>query len=176
GLGGGRRDYEEARLVPGDTVTVVGTALPYHDVADPATADRDDPSVALADPEIAADLAAAQTIGHLETDPARAWGNAAIPGFGIGQPTRAPVLDPAAHPEPVVAGAPAASAAAAATFEIPDDELVLAVASGAPLIVYAGTPEAATTTPTRGLAQAVLGLLVLAAAAALLAVALGVRP
>jgi hypothetical protein len=176
GLMGGRRDYEEARLVPGDTVTIVGSAVPYRDVEDPATADRDDPTVALLDPEIAADLAAAQASGHLETDPAKAWGNAAIPGFGIGQPTRAPVLDPAARPEPVLAGAAAAGATAQARFDIPADVLVLAVAPGARLTVYAGTPEAATTSPTGGLLQATLGLVVLAGAAALLALSMGLRP
>jgi len=176
GLMGGRRYYEEARLAAGDTVTIVGTALPYRDVADPATADRYDPDLALADPEIAADLAAAQASGHLETDPARAWGNAAIPGFGIGQPTRAPVLDPQAHPEAVVADAPAASAAASALFEIPDDALVMAATPGSPLTVYAGTPEAATTTATGGMLQAGLGVGVMILAAILLVLALGVQP
>lgn len=176
GLMGGRRYYEEARLAPGDTVTLVGTALPYRDVADPATADRYDPDVALVDPEIAADLAAGQASGHLETDPAKAWGNAAIPGFGIGQPTRPPVLDPRARPEAVVADAPAASAAATALFEIPDDALVMASAPGSPLTVYAGTPEAATTTASGGLLQAGLGVGVMVLAAILLVIALGVQP
>lgn len=176
GLMGGRRYYEEARLAPGDTVTIVGAALPYRDVADPATADRFDPDVALADPEIAADLAAAQASGHLETDPAKAWGNAAIPGFGIGQPTRPPVLDPRADPETVVADAPAATAAAAAIFEIPDDALVLASTPGAPLTVYAGTPEAATSTASGGMLQAGLGVAVMAVAAVVLVIALGVQP
>ena len=176
GLMGGRRYYEEARLAVGDTVTIVGTALPYRDVADPATADRFDPDVALADPEIAADLAAAQASGHLETDPAKAWGNAAIPGFGIGQPTRAPVLDPQANPETVVANAPAATAAATALFEIPDDALVLASTPGSPLTVYAGTPEAATTTASGGMLQAGLGVGVMVLAAILLIIALGVQP
>ncbi|HTS15497.1 MAG TPA: hypothetical protein VMH24_07500, partial [Candidatus Sulfotelmatobacter sp.] len=176
GLMGGRRYYDEARLAPGDTVTIVGSALPYRDVADPGTADRYDPTVALEDPEIAADLAAAQASGHLETDPTRAWGNAAIPGFGIGQPTRVPVLDPAANPEAVVAEAPAAAAAAGAIFDIPDDALVLAAAPGAPLTIYAGTPEAATTSASNGMFQAVLGGAVMALAAVVLVVALAVHP
>ncbi len=176
GLMGGRRYYEEARLAPGDAVTIVGSALPYRDVADPATADRYDPGVALEDPEIAADLAAAQASGHLETDPARAWGNAAIPGFGIGQPTRAPVLDPQANPEPVAVDAPAAAAAAQALFEIPDDVLVLAASPEAPLTIYAGTPDLATTSATGGMLQAGLGVAVMAIAALVLVVVLGVRP
>ena len=36
------------------------------------------------DPEVAADLAEARAEGTLVDDPAAAWGNAAIPGFGSG--------------------------------------------------------------------------------------------
>ena len=39
--------------------------------------------------------------GTLVDDPAAAWGNAAIPGFGIGRPVVAPVIDPAANSLPL---------------------------------------------------------------------------
>ncbi len=94
-----RRDYEERRLEPGDTITIVGSALPFGDLDDPATADRFDPTLALDDPEVAMNLAEARAAGILEATAEEAWGNAAIPGFGIGRPARAPELDPGAdHP------------------------------------------------------------------------------
>ncbi len=174
-LSGGRR-YEEARLEPGQTVTIVGSALPYRDVADPATADRYDPTLALSDPEISADLAAARAAGTLETDPAEAWGNAAIPGFGIGRPTRPPDLDPAATPEAVVPNAQTAEAALHARFEIPDDVLVVAATPEAPLTVHAGAPEAVAAGGRGGLWLAVGGLALLAISAVGLAVGLGAVP
>ena len=139
GLGGSRhRDYEERRLEPGDVVTIVGSAQPFGDVGDPATADRYDPSLALDDPEVAMNLAEARAAGMLRATPEEAWGNAAIPGFGIGRPVSAPELDPEAD---VPALAPAAEAAAAeARFEIPPGELVLAAAGEQALAVLAGTP------------------------------------
>ncbi|HEX8940215.1 MAG TPA: hypothetical protein VF763_08620 [Candidatus Limnocylindrales bacterium] len=139
GLGGGRREYSELRLEPGDVVTVIGTALPFADLPDPANADRvDGPLGALADPEIAADLEAARAAGTLVGDPQAAWGNAAIEGFGIGQPVRAPVLDPAATPEPVAP--PATDSAARGRFEIAPDALVLASGPTTPLAILAGSP------------------------------------
>ena len=56
----GQRSYREARLEPGDPVTIVGRALPFSDLADPAAADIGLGSdVPLDDPEVAADLAEA---------------------------------------------------------------------------------------------------------------------
>ena len=107
GLGGRRRHYEERRLAPGDIVTIVGSAMPFHDIDDPATANRDDPTLALDDPEVAMNLAEAREAGLLKGSPEEAWGNAAIPGFGIGRPTRAPDLDPAAQPLPPSTSRPA---------------------------------------------------------------------
>ena len=47
---------------------------------------------------------------RLVADPEDAWGNAGIPGFGIGQPIRAAEIDPAAHPLPSAPpGSPSAS-------------------------------------------------------------------
>jgi hypothetical protein len=176
GPGMGGRHYAEARLEPGATVTIVGSALPYRDVADPATAGLYDPAIALGDPEVAADLDAAMAAGTLEAGPAEAWGNAAIPGFGIGRPTRPPELDPQARPEAVVPDAPTAEAASAARFEIPAEALVLAATPEAPLTVYAGTPQAVTAEARNGLWLALAGVAVLVLGAAVLAVGLGAVP
>ena len=133
-----RRDYEERRLEPGDTITILGSALPFGDLDDPAAADRYDPTAALDDPEVAMNLAEAREAGILAATPEEAWGNAAIPGFGIGRPTRAPELDPEAA-VPAVAGA-AEAAAAEARFEIPAGELVVAATDEHPLAIVVGTP------------------------------------
>lgn len=144
-LGGGpgpgrsrRRDYEERRLEPGDVVTILGTALPFADLADLATADRHDASAALDDPEVARNLAEARAAGILRATPEEAWGNAAIPGFGIGRPARRPELHPEADVPPLAE--PAAVAAAEARFEIAPGELVLAAAPDHPLAILAGSP------------------------------------
>ena len=170
GVGGRRRQYEERRLAPGEVVTIVGSAVPFRDIDDPTTADRDDPTLALDDPEVAMNVAEAREAGLLVGSPEEAWGNAAIPGFGIGRPTRAPELDPAARPLPI---APAgAEATAAATFDIAPGELVVAAVAGSPLVVRIGSPGEAVARDrgalTRGLAGAVIAIasaLVLALAA-----------
>jgi hypothetical protein len=133
------RRYVEARLEPGETVTIVGHALPWSDVrarAQEALTDRN------LDRAMADDLARARTTGSLAASPEEAWGNAAIPGFGIGQPTRSPELDPDAH-APEVADA-AAHRAAIERHEIPADTLVLARGDGGTFAVYKGDPGAAT--------------------------------
>jgi hypothetical protein len=151
----GRRNHvREARIEAGDPVTVVGRALPYPDVADPAGANQLDGSrVESVDPEIALDLAEARAAGLLADTAAEAWGNAAIPGFGIGKPVRPPELDPAADlpppPDPELA------ARAAATFSIAPDALVLATADDAPLLISLGAPTQAA---ARQQWQFVLGL------------------
>ena len=142
-IGGGGRDYEEARLEIGDVVTVVGTALPFGHLPDPFGADRmdraTDPLAGLDDPLVAAEVAEARANGTLLT-PEEAWGNAAIPGFGIGRPVREPELDPEADRPPV---APEElSRQVAARFDIAPDTLVIAVADGSPLLIAEGAPEA----------------------------------
>ena len=163
--GGGRRTYSEARLEPGETVTIVGSARPYRDLeaelAQPIPHD---------DPELEAALAAARASGRLATTPEEAWGNAAIPGFGIGRPTRPPELDGDADrpPTPSPAEAEAAEAQAAARFVIGPDELVVGQPEGeGQLVVYPGTPADAV---DRERATLLIGLLgaVLAIGAALL--------
>ncbi len=176
GTDDGGRDYEEARLEIGDTVTIVGTALPFGHLRDPFGADRmdraGDPLVGLDDPEIAAAVAAARAAGTLLT-PEEAWGNAAIPGFGIGRPVREPELDPEAHrPDIAPEGAPQA----AARFHIGLDTLVIAAIDGAPLIIAEGAPSVAA---AREQGRFLLGLLgaVLAVGSAIVgAVILGDLP
>ena len=143
GLGGGRRHYREARLAVGDTVTIVGMVLPFDQLPDPDGSDAMDGSLdpTASDPEIAADLAAAAAGGTLATTPEQAWGNAAIPGFGIGRPTRAPTLDPAAA-RPALASA-AEAARAERTFDIKPESLILASGPEGRLLVTAGSPAAA---------------------------------
>jgi hypothetical protein len=139
----GARRYREARIEPGDVVTVVGRAIPFGHLDDPDGADvaLGTRPIASDDPEVSADLAAARAAGLLAADPDEAWGNAAIPGFGVGRPTRPPELDPAARPPAL---APAAEAERAArTFDIAPDTLVLASAPDQPLLVAAGAPGAA---------------------------------
>lgn len=138
----GRRRYREARLAPGDTVTVVGRAMPFADLADPAEADiASGWDLAADDPEVAANVAAGREAGILATNPAAAWGNAAIPGFGIGRPVRAPSLHPDAD------ALPAATTDDAErydrTFHIPSEALVIASAPDVPLLIAHGAPSAA---------------------------------
>ncbi len=139
-----QRDYEEARLEPGDVVTIVGSALPFGHLPDPFGADRmdraNDPLTGLDDPEVAAEVAAARAAGTLLT-PEEAWGNAAIPGFGIGRPVREPDLDPEAD-RPVLAPQRLAHEATA-RFDIAPDTLVIAAAEDSPLLIVEGAPEAA---------------------------------
>ncbi len=146
GLGGGSfedggRRYEEARLEEGDVITVVGTALPFGHLEDPSGADRldryGDPLAGLEDPEVAAEVAEARAAGTLLT-PEEAWGNAAIPGFGIGRPVRAPELDEGVA-APVLA-TPEEAARIEQVFDLEPDLLVVAAAPDSPLLIATGTP------------------------------------
>jgi hypothetical protein len=150
-----RRHYQEARIEPGDIVTVMGQVLPFGELDDPAAANQVDGSSELAaDPEIAADLAAARAAGILADTPAEAWGNAAIEGFGIGQPVRAPILDPSANrPEPPD---PFVASRVAATFDIAPRDLVIAASDEVQLVVSIGAPVE---TVARHQRQFLIGLL-----------------
>lgn len=146
----GARSYAEARIAPGDPVTVIGWAVPFGALGDPAAADASataDAVIPPDDPALVADLAEARAAGTLADSAEEAWGNAAIPGFGIGRPVRPPELDPDVRAAPVDAAEAASRAALAARverrFEIRDDELVLAAGDGMPLAVYDGEPAAA---------------------------------
>jgi hypothetical protein len=165
------RQFREARLAPGDVVTVLGLALPFDQLPDPNGADELSVDPLVDDPEIAADLAAARAAGILQTDPDDAWGNAAIPGFGIGQPVRAPELDEAAI-------APSLAAAAAAErfermFEIAPDSLVLAAAEGVPLVIASGPPLAAAGRQERLFLVGLLGAVLAIGSAMAMAIMVG---
>jgi hypothetical protein len=171
----GRRDYEEARIEPGDTVTIVGMALPFDQLPDPsgsdsASGDGLDAAGGIADPEVAADLAEARAAGMLETDPAEAWGNAAIPGFGIGRPVRTPELDPAAAALPTAS--PDEAAQAERMFEIAPDALVVAAAPEASLLVSLGSPGAAAAREETRFLVGLLGAILAIVSAVTLATAL----
>jgi len=180
------RHYKEARIEPGDIVTVVGRAVPFADVGDPSGADLDAglggfdaDGPGSGDPEIAADLAEARAAGILADSPAEAWGNAAIAGFGIGRPVRVPELDPAAA-APVLADADAGgatlAASAAATFGIGPRELVLAASSEVPLVIAAGPPAAAVARDTQRLVVGLLGAALAIGSAMALAIVVSAMP
>ena len=138
GTSSGRR-YREARLEPGHVVTVLGQALPWADVRE--VLHTWDPSSNI-EATIAEDVATAREMGILAASPEEAWGNAAIPGFGIGQPTLQPDLHPQAHrPEPL---GEEAHDEALARYDIPDEELVLSRGQRGELAIYAGAPRTAT--------------------------------
>lgn len=137
-----RRRYREARLAPGDAVTVLGRAMPFSDLADPTEADEATGSgVAADDPEVASDLAEARAAGLLADDPEEAWGNAAIPGFGIGRPVRPPELDAEAEALPL--GSAEDAERIERRFTIAPHTLVLASAPDVPLLIAHGLPGVA---------------------------------
>jgi len=171
----GRRAYRETRLEPGDPVTIIGRALPFSDLADPASADLGQGSDPLIDdPEIAADIAEARADGTLADDPAAAWGNAAIPGFGIGRPVSPPTIDPAAHPLPL-AGADEAERADR-TFTIAPETLVLAASDEVPLLIAYGIPGAVVERNQARFLVGLLGAILAIASAMVFAVSLGGGP
>jgi hypothetical protein len=102
---------------------------------------------------MAADLEAARRAGLLKATPEEAWGNAAIPGFGIGRPVESPDLDPGTT-EPILADGDQA-ARAEQLFEVPDHELVIGRGPHTDLAIYLGEPTEAREHHDRGF---VLGL------------------
>ena len=166
------RHYREARLEPGDQVTVVGRALPFADLSDPAAADiGTQADLAPDDPEVAADLAAARARGTLASSPAAAWGNAAIAGFGVGRPVRNPDLDPAAAPLPLAGDAERARIER--TFEIAPETLVLASSAEVPLLIAHGAPSEVVERSRLTLAIGLLGAVLAIGSAMALALAVG---
>jgi len=136
---GQRLRYREQRLEPGDAVTIVGRALPFSDLDDPTEADIAEGSLAADDPEVTGDIAEAREAGLLVGSPEEAWGNAAIPGFGIDHPTRTPELDARAH-SATLAGA-SETARIMRVFSIPPESLVLASTPDLPLLIAFGLPQ-----------------------------------
>jgi hypothetical protein len=166
--GSRRRRYREARLEPGDAVTILGRALPFSELADPAEADVADGRATAGDVEVMADLAEARAAGRLAASPEEAWGNAAIPGFGIGRPVRAPEIDPAAT-APTLAD-PAEQGAAERRFSIAPEALVLASSPDAPLLIAHGMPGAAVERHQDRFIMGLLGAVLAIASAMALAV------
>ncbi len=160
-----RRHYTEYRIEPGEQITVLGFARPYGQI-DPSNSDA-----ASDDPVIAQDVAAARAAGTLAQSPRserEAWGNLAIPGFGIGRPTEQPALDPGVHP-PLPAD-PATAKRAQQIFAVSPETLVVTTDQSRQLTVYAGSPAAATgfdraayLRGLAGVALAVVSVLVIAA-------------
>jgi hypothetical protein len=174
---GGRRDsergrrYRETRLEPGDAVTVVGRALPFADLADPLGADYGSETDRLdEDPEITADLAEARAAGILALDPEDAWGNAAIPGFGIGRPVTTPEIDPAANVLPLAT--PEEAAGVVRTFQIEPDALVVASSAEVPLLIAYGTPGAVMQRSQTRFLLGLVGAIVAIASAMVFAIAI----
>ena len=168
------RHYEEARLEVGDVITVVGSAVPFGHLADPAGADllerTGDPLVGLDDPIVAMNIAEAREAGILTT-PEEAWGNAAIPGFGIGRPVSSPELEPGVTP--AVLATPAQAEAIRRTFDIEPDLLVLAAAPDAPLLIAAGSPGDVVAREQGRFLQGLLGAVLAIGSAVAGAIALG---
>ncbi len=134
GRSGGIRHYREARLEPGQMVTIVGSAQPYGQLGEEDALT----GATLDDISIGADLVEAREAGLLAQSPEEAWGNAAIPGFGVGHPVRPPHLDAAAN---VMAPADARQASRAEqVFAITPETLVVSGGRQAPLVIYAGPP------------------------------------
>ena len=146
--------YREARLEVGETVTILGQALPWADVKDHLHAWDPSSNVEMA---IAEDVARARELGMLAASPEEAWGNAAIPGFGIGSPTVSPELDPQARqPEP---RGEDAHREALARYDIPDEELIVSRGQKGEMAVYAGAPQQATMHHDFAFALGVMGAL-----------------
>lgn len=168
----GPRTYRESRVSPGDTITIVGFVEPFDQLPDPAGADDaafdgtgGGPGM---DPEIAADLAEARAAGELVPDPDTAWGNAAIPGFGIDHPVRPPHLDQGANVPPL------ADAAAVSrnerTFTIAPETLVVAATADVPLLISYGSPNVAAARQDGRFYLGLLGAIVAIVSAVCLAV------
>ncbi len=170
---GGRRSYREALIEPGATITILGFVEPFDQLPDPNGADQAENAAGGptdSDLAIAADLAAARASGTLAPNPETAWGNAAIPGFGIGQPVRPPHLDPAAHPMPLADAETAARTER--TFAIAPDALIVAASSDVPLLISAGAPSAAAAREDRRFTVGLLGAILSIGSAVALAVAI----
>jgi hypothetical protein len=168
----GRRAYQEARLAPGDAVTLLGRVLPFAELPDPAGADLDEaiggPASGLDDPEVAMSIAAARATGTLAGSAEEAWGNAAIEGFGIGRPVRPPELHPDADPVPIATTEERDRFER--TFDLGPSSLVLADSGEVRLVIAAGSPEHAVgrhrDRTLLGLAGAALAIVAAAALAA----------
>jgi hypothetical protein len=163
-MGEGRR-YREARLEPGQTITVLGQAWPWGEVREVVI--KWNPSSNI-ERGMANDLADAREMGMLASSPEEAWGNAAITGFGIGEPTASPELD-ARVEQPDVPDVEVHDEALK-KYDIPDEELVLSRGLKGGMAIYPGSPQQATQHHDFAFLVGIIG----AVMAALCAFALGV--
>ena len=151
----GRRSYRETRLEPGDRGDIVGRALPFSDLPDPAGADvgtgTDGPATIRRSLPTSPRRAPPVSLAD---DAAEAWGNAAIPGFGIGRPVTEPAHRPGGRRLPLAT--PDEVARAHRTFVIAPETLVLRHGGDVPLLIAYGVPGAVV---ERGQSQLLLGLL-----------------
>jgi hypothetical protein len=131
--------YREARLEPGQTVTILGQAWPWGEVREVLLTWNPSSNV---EADIAGDIAYARETGTLAASAEEAWGNAAIPGFGIDAPTAEPELDPRAHQPDAPGGE--VHEDALEKYDIPDEELVLSRGLKGGMAIYAGSSKAAT--------------------------------
>ncbi|CAN5527360.1 hypothetical protein BH24CHL9_BH24CHL9_00020 [soil metagenome] len=154
GVGRRGRRYREARLEVGETVTIIGQALPWADVRELFQGWRPGSNIGR---DIAGDLAEARAAGILASSAEEAWGNPAIPGFGIGRPTEVPDL----HPD---AALPSVSAEVADDkpfdrHQLADDDMVISRGHGM-LAVYPRTPQLAEAHHDTAYALGVVGAVV----------------
>ncbi|HEU0236727.1 MAG TPA: hypothetical protein VFR14_09845 [Candidatus Limnocylindrales bacterium] len=138
--------YREARVEPDDIVTVVGRVVPFAELP-------------------------VESAGPLHTDPPASWGNAAIPGFGIGRPVKRPHVDPQASAPPLATAAEEADYAE--TFDLAPDSLVLASDPDVPLVIAFGSPAAAVARHEERYAIGLLGAVLAIGSAVALALVLG---
>ena len=95
-------------------------------------------------------------MGMLAASPEEAWGNAAIPGFGIGAPTAQPGARRPRPPAEVPGGD--VHEAALEKYDIPDEELVLSRGLQGGMAIYRGhadsRPRSTTTSPSSSASSA----------------------
>ena len=101
-------------------------------------------------------LAWAREMGVLASSPEEAWGNAAIPGFGIGAPTAMPELHPQAS-QPDVPDDPNVHQDALEKYDIPDEELVLSRGLTGGMAINLGAPDRATSHHDEAFLRGVVG-------------------
>jgi hypothetical protein len=111
-------------------------------------------------------MAAARAAGELAATPNEAWGNAAIEGFGIGRPVRAPDLDPRATPLALADSETAQRIDR--TFAIPPDALILVATPDVPLLITVGAPGEAAARADGQFLVALVGAVVAIASATVL--------
>ena len=171
-IGGGRRSYREARIEPGDVVTVIGRVLPFDQLPDPAVGrrrrgatrssrtPRSPPTSPRPGPR---ELSRPTRPRRGATRRSRASGSAGRRGSRSSTPD--------ATQPPLAAAAEAELAER--TFAIAPDALVLAAAPDAPLVIALGAPAAAESRHRQAFLVGLLGAVLAIASAMALAILVG---